>query len=99
MFIRECLDALLHDFENRVWAEREIAEKGVEFKTKWGKGLGIETVNDTVIKLAQKMGYAVVIRKDPRKGFVRVKARPEKKVQSSKLKVKSYSLKFKVFES
>ncbi|MFH1833332.1 MAG: hypothetical protein ABH816_04205 [Candidatus Levyibacteriota bacterium] len=75
-FISQCLDAILHDFENRVWAEKEIAEKGIEFKTRWGKGLGVETVNDSVIKLAQKMGYAIVVRRDPRKGYVRIKARP-----------------------
>lgn len=75
-FICDCLNAILHTFENRVWAEREIAEKGNEFKTKWGKGLGIETINDSVIKLAQKMGFAVVIRRDPRKGYVRIKANP-----------------------
>jgi hypothetical protein len=72
----ECLDAMLHNFENRIWAEKEIAEKGVIFETKWGKGIGFETINDTVLKLAQKMGYKLVVRKDPRKGYVRVKASP-----------------------
>jgi hypothetical protein len=72
----ECLDAMLHTFENRIWAEREIAEKGIIFETKWGKAIGFETINDTVLKLAQKMGYKVVVRKDPRKGYARVKASP-----------------------
>jgi len=63
--------------ENRIWAENEIEEKGVKFETKWGKGLGLETINDTVVKLAQLMGYVVVVRKDPRKGYVRIKARPD----------------------
>jgi hypothetical protein len=71
-----CLDALLVTFENRIWAEREIATKGVSFQTSYGKGIGFETVNDTVLKLAQKMGYALVLRKDPRKGYVRIKALP-----------------------
>jgi hypothetical protein len=75
-FGMECLDAMLHTFENRIWAEKEINEKGVVFETKWGKAIGFETVNDTVLKLAQKMGYKVVVRKDPRKGYVRVKASP-----------------------
>ncbi len=75
-FITNCLDALLHEFQNKIWAEREIAENGVEFKTKWGKGIGFSTINDSVIKLAQKMGYVVVLRKDPRKGYVRIKAKP-----------------------
>ncbi|MBI2465401.1 hypothetical protein HYV64_04630 [Candidatus Shapirobacteria bacterium] len=70
------LDALLHSFENRIWAEKEIAERGIKFKTKWGKGIGFETINDTVLALAQKMRYVVVVRKDPRKGYIRIKARP-----------------------
>ena len=72
----ECLESYMHQFENRIWAEREIKENGQPFTTKWGKGLGFETLNDTVIKLAQKMGYTIVVRKDPRKGYVRIKARP-----------------------
>lgn len=74
-FIMTSLDALLHDFENRIWAEEEI-EKGVKFETKWGEGLGLESVNDSAVKLGQMMGAAIVIRKDPRKGYVRIKANP-----------------------
>ncbi len=70
------LDALLHAFENRIWAEKEIAEHGIKFKTKWGKGIGFETINDTVLPIAQKMGYVLVVRKDSRKGYIRIKARP-----------------------
>ena len=76
-FICKCLDALLHDFENKIWAEREIDKNGIEFSTKWGKGLGIESINDSVVKLAQTMGYVVVVRRDPRKGYVRIKVRPD----------------------
>ncbi|MBI2033252.1 MAG: hypothetical protein HYT10_02195 [Candidatus Levybacteria bacterium] len=80
-FISECLDALLHNFENRVWAEKELKEKGKEFQSRYGKGIGFESVNDTVLKLAQKMGYAIAVRKDPRKGYVRIKAKPALGVQ------------------
>lgn len=76
-FISNCLDALLHNFENRIWAEREIKENGQIFETSFGKGIGFETINDDVIKLAQKMGYVIVLRKDPRKGYVRIKALPK----------------------
>jgi hypothetical protein len=75
-FIKQCLDATLHNFENRIWAEKEIKEQGKEFTSRFGKGIAFETINDTVLKLAQKMGYMIVIRKDPRKGYVRIKARP-----------------------
>ena len=75
-FTMQCLDAIMHSFENRIWAEKEIKENGKAFETKWGKGIGFETINDDVIKLSQKMGFAVVVRKDPRKGYVRIKANP-----------------------
>lgn len=71
-----CLDALTHTFESRIWAEKEIAENGIAFEIDKGKAMAFETVNDNVIKLAQKMGYVLVIRKDPRKSYVRIKARP-----------------------
>lgn len=72
----DCLNALMHTFENRIWAEREI-ENAKKFVTRYGTGLGFETLNDTVLKLAQKMGYVLVVRKDPRKGYVRIKAKPD----------------------
>lgn len=77
--ILEELDALLHAFEAKIWAENEIKEKGIEFETKWGKGLGVETLNDAVLKLAQLQGYSIVIRKDPENDFIRIKARPSKR--------------------
>jgi hypothetical protein len=72
----DALNALTAEFENRIWAEKEIAEKGIPFETSFGKSMGFETLNDTVLKLAQKMGYVVVVRKDPRKGYVRIKTLP-----------------------
>ena len=79
-FVSKCLDSVLHEFENRIWAEKEIAENGIKFETRFGKGMGFETINDSVVKLAQKMGYAIVARKDPRKGYVRIKVRPDSKI-------------------
>lgn len=73
------LDALTHEFANRIWAEKEIAEKGIRFDLQHHhdlKGIGFETINDSVLKLAQKMGFILVVRKDPRKGYVRIKVRP-----------------------
>ena len=76
-FGMQCLNAFVAEFENRIWAEEEIKEKGVKFETRFGPGMGFETINDTVLKLAQKMGYVLVVRKDPRKGYIRIKALPE----------------------
>ena len=77
------LDAILHNFENRIWAEKEIKEKGLEFQISQGKALGIETLNDSVIKLAQIMGFSLVIRKDPNTGYVRIKASPSADIDLS----------------
>jgi hypothetical protein len=71
------LEAMVAEFENRIWAEKEIAEKGIKFETRFGPGMGFETINDTVLKLSQKMGYCLVVRRDPRKNYVRIKTLPE----------------------
>jgi hypothetical protein len=72
---RTALDYLQSYFENKVWAESEMA-KGVEFETKYGKSIAIETVNESVVKLAQKKGYVLVAKKNPRRGHVSIKTRP-----------------------
>lgn len=74
------LDGIYKSFQNKVWAERELKDKGVEFTTKWGKGMGVETSNDDVVHLAQKMGYMIAVRKDPKKGYLRLKAFPKKEI-------------------
>lgn len=74
------LDGIYKTFQDKLWAEKEISTEGIEFQSKWGKAIGIETLNDEVIRLAQKMGFVVVVRKDPKKDYVRIKALPESKV-------------------
>lgn len=76
-FCSQALDAILHNFENKIWAEREIAENSLKFESAFGKAIAFETINDDVIKLSQKMGYALAVRKDPRKGYVRIKVSPK----------------------
>lgn len=87
--VLEELDALLHTFEAKIWAENEIKEKGIEFDTKWGKGLGVETLNDAVLKLAQLQGYSIVIRKDPENDVIRIKARPLSRIKSKEASIKN----------
>ncbi len=79
IFIMECLDAVLQNLEKKIWAERELKEKGIEFESKWGKAMGIETINDEVLKFSQMKGYRIAVRKDPDGGFVRIKAVPDKR--------------------
>ncbi len=77
-FGSKCLDAMMHWFVAKGWAEEE-SKKGMEFQTKWGKALGIETHSSEVTKLAQKKGYMVVVLKNPKRGNVSIKARPYEK--------------------
>ncbi|MDO8657462.1 MAG: hypothetical protein Q7K55_01880 [Candidatus Levybacteria bacterium] len=91
-FGMECLDAVLHNFENRIWAEKEIHDAGIRFNTKWGKGIGFETINDSVLKLSQKMGYVVAVRRDPRKGYIRIKARPTSGIRSKESGIREIDL-------
>jgi hypothetical protein len=76
----DSLDAIYKMFQNKIWAEKEIQEHGKEFDSLWGKALGIETVNDEVVHMAQKMGYRIVVRKDPGKGYMRLKSRPDQDI-------------------
>lgn len=66
-----CLDAIYKIFQSKVEAEHAFTG-GTEFMTRWGKGIGFETYNDGVLDLGVRRGYALVIRKDPKREFVRV---------------------------
>lgn len=74
------LDGIYKTFQQKVWAEKEIKEKGKEFDTIWGKAIAVETTNDEVVHLSQKMGYSIAIRRDPKKGYLRVKSLPRKEI-------------------
>lgn len=80
----QALDAVYVAMKSRVMAEEEL-ERAQEFETRWGKGLGVKTTNDDVMKLAQKRGYAVVVRKDSEFGHVRIKAAPEKQIDLTEI--------------
>jgi hypothetical protein len=77
------LDGIYKKMQDKVWAEKELKQNGIEFQTRWGKGIGIETVNDEVLRVAQKNGFVLALRKDPKKGYVRVKAQPSSGVDLS----------------
>lgn len=76
----EALDGIYKTFQNKVWAEKDLKEKAVYFDSPWGKAFGIETSNDEVVHLGQKMGYSVVIRRDPKKGYIRIKSLPKDEI-------------------
>jgi len=74
------LDGIYKTFQNIIWAEKEIKENAVLFDSKWGNSMGVVTANDEIVHLGQKMGFKIVIRKDPSKGYIRIKALPEKTI-------------------
>lgn len=72
----DCLDGLYRNLQNKVWAEKEIENIGKVFTTRFGKAVAVETMNDDVLHVAQKMGYVIAARLDPKKHYVRIKALP-----------------------
>lgn len=76
-FGMQCLDAAYASMVSFKKAEEILVSKGTVFLVQDTKCLGIETRNDAVIKLAQKKGFALVIRKDPESGIARIKVRPD----------------------
>jgi hypothetical protein len=76
-----CLDAAYAIITQKVKAEEELSLKGMEFEIPAGKCLGIETSNDDTVKMAQKRGCVLVVRKDPKLGHLRIKARPDSTIE------------------
>lgn len=79
----DSLDAVYAIMKSKVKAEVEVGE-GVKFKTRWGEGIAVVTKNDGVMEVAVKGGYAVVVRKDPEEGYVRITGSNAHKVDLSK---------------
>ena len=73
------LDGVLFGLKQKIQSEEEI-KKGIEFETKWGKSLAVETQMMFDLKLAHKMGFRLVVRKEPETGFVAIKSQPKKEL-------------------
>ena len=65
------LEAVYKILQSKARAGKDINE-GKKFKTRWGDGVAAYTLNQTVLDLAIKMGFAVAVTKDPSRGNVRV---------------------------
>lgn len=72
-----CLDCAYAVLRHHRRAEEILNEKAQNFKVSFGEAVAISTRNDDVIKIAQKHGSMLVIRKDPSLGNIRIKARPD----------------------
>lgn len=75
-FGMELLDGLFSRMQTKVSA-LEAIKTGIEFESPWGKGIGVETMNDRVPEFAGRMGYQTAVWKDPKKGNVRIYIHPE----------------------
>lgn len=75
-----CLDSAYAILTRHVAATESIEDSGKTFTFANLKALGLESRNDDTIKLAQKQGYDLVIRKDPKEGNIRIKARPDTQI-------------------
>lgn len=73
----KCLDSAYASLTQQVKAKEIIEEKGEEFKIGSLDCLALDTRNDDTLKVAQKQGYCLVIRKDTKLGHVRIKVRPD----------------------
>jgi hypothetical protein len=73
----QCLDNAYAILTQHFKALEIIEHKGEEIEIRDGKALILLTRNDDTIKVAQKQGYMLVARKDPKQGHIRIKARPD----------------------
>lgn len=69
------LDGLVELFATKIKAETEV-KKGFVFTSTYGKCIAMNTPNDEAMRLAQKMGYTLVVTYDPQKSTARIKTIP-----------------------
>jgi hypothetical protein len=59
------------------WYKAQAAIKeGEEFESRWGKGLAVTEAADDVHKIAQRMGYEIVVVGDKTRGYLGIKIAP-----------------------
>lgn len=80
-FGMQCLDCAYAKLTQFLKAEEILAIRGERFPLKAGEALALESNNDNTIKVAQKQGMMLVIRKDPDEGHIRIKARPDADIE------------------
>lgn len=55
---------------------KEAVDEGEEFESPWGRGIVVKTAADDVSKIAQKMGYKIVVIEDSKHGYLKIKTAP-----------------------
>jgi hypothetical protein len=77
------LDSILLNLKAKIKAEAEL-KKGIIFATPWGKGIAVVAGNKQVLLRGEVLGYAVVVKKDPRSGGVRIYCRWDNHIDLTK---------------
>ncbi len=85
------LDGVLELFKKKLNAEEEI-KAGFIFESRFGRALAMETQNEETMKLALKRGFKVVVKKNPKTGFIRIKTLPDKDIDLTPIHKKILSL-------
>jgi len=67
---------------------KQAIAMGSEFESLWGKGIVVVTGADDVSKVAQRAGYDIVVVHDPEKGYLKIKLKPDVKLNLDRLYVK-----------
>lgn len=81
------LDGVYQRLKGWYKAKEEIAT-GEEFESKWGKGIAVEGAADDVHKIAQRMGYEIVVVGDKERGYLGIKIAPNNKEKLTDLYAK-----------
>jgi len=84
-FGMQCLGYAYAALKQTIKAREVIAAKASYFDLKFGKCLAVETRNNDVTKQAQKQGFAMVVTKDPKRGNINIKVRPDIAITLKKL--------------
>ena len=82
--VYQLIEASLTILRLKVLAETEI-EKGYRCTSSWGKTLIMDTGSSEALSLAIRMGYQLVVKRDPHTGAYRIKAHPKHLVSLKKL--------------
>ncbi len=85
------LDGIYDIFKKQIDSEKDI-NNGFIFNSYWGKTIVLSSSNEESLKLALKKGYQLVARKNPEKGFIRIKLTPNSKKTLKKLHQKIIQL-------
>jgi hypothetical protein len=82
-----CLNGIYTRLKIKVKAEADL-KRGYEFESHWGKAVGVLSHNFKIHKIGLRQGYIIVVQKDVRTDHVRIKARPESKVDLTETRSK-----------